>query len=336
MKYIACQKPGLWATGEKEPPQPKPHEAVVQIKKMGICGTDLHAFKGNQAFFNYPRILGHELAGIVVEPPQENSNLKKGDQVAVLPYMNCGKCDACIAGKTNCCQGLQVLGVHVDGGMQEQMALPHTHLIPLNNLSLDAIALVEPLSIGAHALRRAAPKAGQTLLVMGCGPIGVGLIQLAKNKGLQVIALDRDQQRLDYLKMHLEVEGIQAGPKAVEAFKKRTQGKLADVVFDATGNKQAMESGHHFMKHAGTYVLVGLYKDTLCFKHPEIHAKETTLLCSRNATKEDFELVINTLKEGAFPVDQYITHRMDFDEVVTAFEKLYHTNQLLMKALITL
>lgn len=336
MKYISCEKPGLWTAGEKEAPHPKPNEALVEIKKIGVCGTDLHAFKGNQAFFNYPRILGHELAGVVLTPPQEKSALKKGDQVAILPYMHCGKCDACLSKKTNCCQKLQVLGVHLDGGMQEQMALPQTHLISLNTLPLEAIALIEPLSIGAHALQRAATQEGQTIVVMGCGPIGVGIMQLAKNKKINVIALDRDEERLAFVKTHLKVEGVQAGAQAEEAIKSLTQGKRADMVFDATGNQKAMENGHHFMKHGGTYVLVGLYKDILRFKHPEIHAKETTLLCSRNATREDFEWVIDTLKKGAFPVEQYITHRTDFKDVVTHFESLYSTNELLMKAIISL
>ncbi|MGB1021098.1 MAG: zinc-binding alcohol dehydrogenase family protein [Flavobacteriaceae bacterium] len=336
MKYIVCQKPGLWSEGEKESPTPKPNEALVQIKKIGVCGTDLHAFKGNQAFFNYPRILGHELAGVVIEPPKDKTPLKKGDRVAILPYMNCSQCDACHAGKTNCCEKLQVLGVHVDGGMQEQMALPHTHLIPLNTLSLEAIALIEPLSIGAHALRRAAPQAGQTIVVMGCGPIGVGIMQLAKNRGLRVIALDQDEERLNFVKTHLDVEGILAGVKAEDAIKSLTQDKRADMVFDATGNQKAMENGHHFMKHGGTYVLVGLYKDSLSFKHPEIHSKETTLLCSRNATKEDFDWVIDTLQKDNFPVNRYITHQMDFKNVATAFETLYNSNKLLMKAIISL
>ncbi len=336
MKYIRCVEPGKWEKGEKAIPKPQPHEALVQIKKIGICGTDLHAFKGNQAFFEYPRILGHELAGVVQEVPQQESTLKKGDQVAILPYLNCNACVACLDGKSNCCEKLQVLGVHTDGGMQDYMALPQSHLIPLADLSLDAIALIEPLSIGAHALRRAKTQTGNTLLVIGCGPIGIGLMLLAKNKGYRVLALDQDRQRLEFVAQQLKIETIEAGAEATSQIKTLNEGKLADVVFDATGNRSAMESGPQFMRHGGTYVLVGLYKDSLSFKHPELHAKETTLLCSRNATREDFEAVIETLQKKEFPVAQYITHHLEFEDLPKTFENLYNSPKLLIKAIVTL
>lgn len=338
MKYIVCQEPGVWKKKERSIPKIEDDEALIAIKKIGVCGTDLHAFKGNQAFFNYPRILGHELAGIIQKlPSNKTRSFKEGDQVAILPYLNCNACSACLSRKTNCCAHLKVLGVHIDGGMQEQIAVPQSHLIALNELNLEAIALIEPLSIGAHALRRAQLEAKDTLVVMGCGPIGVGIIQLAKNAGFRIIALDIDLKRLQFVEKIVNgIDTVLADDQAVDKIMKLTQGTLADAVFDATGNKRAMERGHHFMKHGGKYILVGLYKDLLSFKHPEIHAKETSLLCSRNATKEDFDWVIQTLKKDAFPVKHYITHQLHFETLIESFESLYKNEDLLIKAMISL
>ena len=338
MKYIVCQEPGVWKKRKRSIPKIENNEALIAIKKIGVCGTDLHAFKGNQAFFNYPRILGHELAGIIQKlPSNEKSRFKEGDQVAILPYINCNECSACLSRKTNCCTDLKVLGIHIDGGMQEQIAVPQSHLIALNNLSLEAIALIEPLSIGAHALRRAQLEAKDTLVVMGCGPIGVGIIQLAKNAGFRVIALDIDLKRLQFVEKIVNgIDTILADNQAVDKIKKLTQGAFADAVFDATGNKRAMEGGHHFMKYGGKYILVGLYKELLSFKHPEIHAKEISLLCSRNSTKEDFDKVIQTLKKEAFPVRHYITHQLHFDTFIESFKSLYKNEELLIKAMISI
>ena len=338
MKYIVCQEPGVWKKRKRSIPKIKDDEALIAIKKIGICGTDLHAFKGNQAFFNYPRILGHELAGIILKLPSlKKSRFKEGDQVAILPYLNCNACNACLSRKTNCCTHLKVLGIHIDGGMQEQIAIPQSHLIALNDLSLEAIALIEPLSIGSHALRRADLETKDTLVVMGCGPIGIGIIQLAKNAGFRVIALDIDFKRLQFVEKIVNgIDTILANNQAVDKIKKLTHGALADAVFDATGNKLAIERGHHFMKYGGKYILVGLYKELLSFKHPEIHAKETTLLCSRNATKEDFDRVIQTLKKEAFPVRHYITHQLHFDTLIESFKSLYKNDELLIKAMISI
>ncbi|MEM9258315.1 MAG: alcohol dehydrogenase catalytic domain-containing protein, partial [Bacteroidota bacterium] len=155
MQYIVCQEPGNFRLGQKLPPKVKPGEALLKIHRVGICGTDLHAYAGNQAFFSYPRILGHELSAEVLEIGENEQGLVPGDRVIIMPYLSCGICIACRQGKTNCCTNIQVLGVHTDGGMQEVISLPTEVLIPAGKLSHDEIAIVEPLAIGAHALRRA-------------------------------------------------------------------------------------------------------------------------------------------------------------------------------------
>ena len=321
MKYIVCEKPGEFVLKEKQAPVRKKGEALLKVTKVGICGTDLHAFAGNQAFFSYPRILGHELATRIAEIDENDKGLKAGDNVVVMPYISCGTCVACSKGKTNCCTSLQVLGIHTDGGMQEHITVPIDILIPAQGLNDNQMALVEPLAIGAHAVRRAQLKAGETIVVMGCGPIGLGLMKFAQIKGAKVIALDMNQKRLDYAK---DVIGINhtvlAGDNAVQKISDITNGDLAAAVFDATGHRGALESGPDYMSHGGRYILVGLSKGELTFTHPAIHAKETSILCSRNAALKDFEHVISILNKGNFPVDSFITHNVDFTEMISNFD----------------
>lgn len=333
MKYIVCEKPGKFVLKEKHAPTRQSGEALLSIKKVGICGTDLHAFAGNQAFFTYPRILGHELAAQVVEIDNNNQGIKAGDNVVVMPYISCGSCIACRNGKTNCCTDIQVLGVHIDGGMQQQIVVPPNVLIPAPKLNDDQMAVVEPLAIGAHAIRRAQLKTGETIVVVGCGPIGIGILKLAQIAGAKVIAIDTNQQRLDYAREKLGVDHIVLGGKdAVEKVSHITDGEMATAVFDATGHQGALESGIDYMAHGGKYILVGLSKGELTFIHPEIHAKETSLLCSRNATLEDFKYVISILEADRFPIDSYITHNVDFTEMINNFQEWLNPDSGVIKA----
>lgn len=335
MNYIVCEKPGLLKIMVKPPPVKRPGEALLRIKKVGVCGTDLHAYGGRQAFFSYPRILGHELAAEILQIEPNDQNLREGDEVVVMPYISCQKCFACRSGKTNCCTAIQVLGVHTDGGMQEQISVPVNLLIPAPGLSTRAMAIVEPLAIGAHALRRAQLQKGETIVVVGCGPIGAGIIILAQQLGARVIAVDTSNARLEYARNHFgAAHVVRGGEGALEKIRELTNGDMAAVVCDATGNKAALESGPAFMAHGGRYVLVGLSIGELVFKHPELHARETTLLCSRNATLQDFENVISLLKSGGFPLDSYITHEVDYREMPARFEDWMDPENGVIKAIV--
>jgi len=319
MKYIVCEKPGEFLLKEKEAPVRKKNEALLRINKVGICGTDLHAYGGNQAFFTYPRILGHELASTVLEIGENPKGIKAGDNVVVMPYVSCGECIACRNGKPNCCTNIKVLGVHADGGMQEQITVPSNILLPANNLTDDQMAIVEPLAIGAHAVRRAAVKKDEIVAVVGCGPIGIGIMKLAQIAGAKVIAIDMNEQRLEYAKQKIGVDYIvKAGERAASEISKITNGDLCTAVFDASGNKFALEACPDYMSHGGRFVLVGLSKGELTYTHPKVHAKEMTLMCSRNATTEDFEHVISVLNQ--FPTESFITHNVPFTDMINHFD----------------
>lgn len=333
MKYIVCEKPGEFILKDKEEPVKVKGEAILKINKVGICGTDLHAYSGNQAFFKYPRILGHELASEVIEIEENDKGIRPGDNVVIMPYVSCNKCISCRSGKTNCCTQMKVLGVHTDGGMQEKISVPISLLIHAPKLNDDDMAIVEPLAIGAHALRRANVQVGETIVVVGCGPIGIGIMKLAQIAGATVIAIDVNQGRLDYAKEKVGVDHVVlAGKDAVEKVMEITNNDLATAVFDASGHKGALEFGHNFMSHGGRYVLVGLSKGEITFEHPAIHAKETTLMCSRNATLEDFEHVISVLENGKFPIDSFITHNVDFGDMIANFDSWLDPNNGVIKA----
>lgn len=319
MKYIICEKPGEFLLKEKENPVRKENEALLQVNKVGICGTDLHAYSGNQAFFTYPRILGHELATEVLEIGENDKKIKVGDKVVIMPYISCGDCISCRNGKTNCCIKIKVLGVHIDGGMQEQISVPVSILLPANHLSDNQMAIVEPLAIGAHAVRRADLKKGEYVVVVGSGPIGIGIAKLAQIEGAKVIVLDMNNDRLEYAKEKIGVDYIiHVDDNPIKQIMEITNGEFATAVFDASGNKTALENGPSYMAHGGRFVLVGLSKGELSYNHPAVHAKEMTLMCSRNATTEDFEHVINIIDQ--FPTDSFITHNVDYSDMISNFD----------------
>lgn len=334
MKYIVCEKPGKFSVKEKEAPIRKEGEALLQINKVGICGTDLHAYAGNQAFFTYPRILGHELASEVLEIGENDRGIKAGDKVVVMPYISDPNSGASRNGKPNCCPNITVLGVHGDGGMQEKITVPADILLKANNLSDNEMAIVEPLAIGAHAVRRAAIQKGEIVVVVGAGPIGIGIMKMAQIAGAKVIAIDMNQDRLKYAKEKIGVDYIvTARDEAVEEVSKITNGDLCNAVFDASGNKYALEACPDYMSHGGRFVLVGLSKGELAYSHPKIHAKEMTLMCSRNATLVDFEYVISIIHK--FPTESFITHDVSFNDMISNFEKWVNPDSGVIKATVS-
>ncbi len=333
MHYIVCQEPGQFAVGEKPEPERKKGEALLKIRRVGICGTDLHAYGGNQPFFKYPRILGHELAGEVVEVDANAQGIEPGDRVVIMPYVSCGICIACRAGKTNCCARLEVLGVHIDGGMQEYLSVRCDLLIRSNDLAYEQLAIVEPLSIGAHAVRRADLHAGENVAVVGCGPIGLGLMKFAQLAGARVIALDVNPDRLAYARDAMAIEQtVQVTDQPVERIRELTRGDMCTAVFDATGNKKALESGIQYLAHGGRYILVGLNKGDLTFHHPSIHAREAAILCSRNATLDDFHHVMRHLPD--FPTASFITHQVPYKEMIGQFDSWLEPETGVIKAMV--
>jgi 2-desacetyl-2-hydroxyethyl bacteriochlorophyllide A dehydrogenase len=309
-------------------------DVLVRIRRVGVCGTDLHIFSGNQPYLSYPRIMGHELSGTVEEAPVD-SVLSAGDTVCILPYLTCGHCNACRQGKSNCCRNIQVLGVHCDGGMTEYLSLPQQFVIKADGISLDEAAMVEFLAIGAHAVRRSEAGARQRVLVVGAGPIGMAVAIFAKLRGAEVTMLDSRSDRLEFCKAHLGIAvTVQTGPDDEERLSALTNGDFFDIVFDATGNAKAMERGFRFVAHGGSYVLVSIVSSDITFSDPEFHKRETTLLGSRNATREDFETVLTAMRSGGIPAKALNTHRLALGDVPGQFRNLLDPAAGVVKALV--
>ena len=308
MRAVICRNPGELEIVQYPVPERKPGEALVRIRRIGVCGTDMHIYQGNQPYFTYPRVMGHELSGEIMEVG-EGSALKPGDPVYILPYLHCGHCIACRAGRTNCCTSLKVLGVHIDGGMCEYLSLPETHLFKADGITLDEAAMVEFLAIGAHAVARAKVSRGSRALVAGAGPIGVGVAIFAGLDGAEVTVLDGREDRLAFSS---RLDGVQhtirVGEGDVERMRDNTGGDFYDVVFDCTGSPKAMERGFGFVAHGGTYVLVSIVQGNISFSDPEFHKRETTLLSSRNATLADFATVMTAMREAQVPTRANKTH----------------------------
>lgn len=334
MRSLVCGSPGAIAVAERPRPSPGRGQVAVRIRRAGVCGTDLHIFEGTQPFLEYPRVIGHELSGEVAERGA-GCTIPVGQPVYVIPYLACGACVACRRGKTNCCQRIGVLGVHIDGGMADYVCVPEGNVAPAEGISLDQAALVEFLAIGAHAIRRAAPRNGDRILVVGAGPIGMGCMLFGKLRGAAVTALDLRQDRLEFCRARLGVDhAVAVSPKAGEVLSELTSGDFFDVVIDATGSAKSMTAGLNWVAHGGTYVLVGVVRETIGFSDPEFHKRETSLLGSRNATAEDFSTVVEAMRRGLAPAEAFVTHRASLDAAPAGFPAWIRPESGVIKALI--
>ena len=334
MYAIVCREPGHLALEERPEPERQPDEVLVQIKRVGICGTDFHIYEGLHPYLDYPRVMGHELSAEVLEAPA-SSGLTTGQLVIVNPYLSCGACHACRSGKPNCCMRIAVLGVHRDGGMCERLSLPPGNLHPAGDLTADAAATIEFLAIGAHGVRRSGLGGGTRTLVVGAGPIGVGAAIFAKIAGGVVTVMDRDSGRLASAgKLTGAAGSILADEGAADAIAAATDGDGFDVVIDATGNRASMENGFRYVAHGGTYLLLSVVRDDIAFADAEFHKREMTLLGSRNALKADFDHVVASIAAGAVPVDQLITHRTTLAGAVTDLPRWATDKRGLVKTMI--
>ena len=336
MKTMVLDEPGHFRqTDTPEPDGPTPDEALVRVRRVGICGTDLKAFEGKMPFLEYPRILGHELGVEIVELGDQTSGLSVGDIVSIEPYLNCGHCIACRRGKTNCCTSLRVLGVHTDGGMREYIKVPAHKLHKSEKLSVDQLALVETLVIGAHAVQRAQPEPEEFVLVVGAGPIGLTVVEAAKASGAQLIIMDVSQGRLDFAQQQLGVEyAVKADDNAIEQLMDITAGDMPTQVYDATGNVRAMNRSFEFVASGGKLVFVGLVKDDVTFHDPEFHRREMTVMSSRNGTASDFKWVIDKVESGAINTTPWITHRASFEDMIGQFPSWLDPANGVIKAMV--
>ena len=335
VQRLICIRPGVLELQDQPAlPPPPAGWANVSIKAVGICGTDYHIFEGKHPFLAYPRVMGHELSGII-SAAGRGVALATGTKVIINPYLACGKCHACAQDKPNCCMAIEVFGVHRDGGMCSELQVPAQNLYPAGELSLRDAATVEFLAIGAHAVRRSRPQAAQKALIVGIGPIGLGVAIFARIAGLDVSLLDTSAERLNFARDELGFSStIVATDATARDVQDITNGNGFDIVFDATGNARSIESGFAHVAHGGSYVLVSVVRDAISFADPEFHKREMTLIGSRNATREDFDKVVAAILAGNVPLDKLITHRTRLENMPQDMARWAQDKRGLIKAII--
>ena len=338
MKALRLTEPGqLEFIQTPEPAPPEAGQALVRVLRTGICGTDLHAYRGKQPFFTYPRILGHELAVEVlsVGAGTEEPKVSPGDLCCVEPFLNCGQCPACRRGKTNCCESLKTLGVHTDGAMQERYVLPAHKLHRAPELRPEQLATVEPLCIGSHAVWRAQPETGDSLLVIGAGPIGLAVVEAARALGVEPLMMEVSASRLAFCEKTVKLRTVDARREAKEQLRALLGGELPRIIIDCTGNKQSMEGCFDLIAHGGKVVYVGIHLGDLSFYNPNYHAREVTLMSSRNATAWDFQRVLDNLRTGRSSSDYWLGANTPPEAVPATFPQWLDVEAGLIKPVIT-
>jgi 2-desacetyl-2-hydroxyethyl bacteriochlorophyllide A dehydrogenase len=339
MKAIQLEAPKvLRRIDVGEPAAPGPSEALVRVHRVGICGTDISGYLGKMPFFSYPRVPGHELGVEVLAVGDGVTNVKAGDRCSVEPYMNCGKCRPCQKGSTNCCENLKVLGVMMDGGMTERMLVPARKLHPANKLTVEQCALVETLAIGCHAVNRGNPAAGESVLIIGAGPIGLSVSEFTRLAGTRTIFMDLSEPRLKFVREGMRIPDtiLAKGDRSdIEKLNQLTGGDLPTLVIDATGNNQSMSQALNYCGFTGRVVFVGLTQAEVSFPHaPVMHRRELTLLASRNALPDDFTRIIKLIEDGRIDTRPWISHQANFDEMISAFPAWIKPETGVIKAIV--
>lgn len=334
MLSVVLAAPGRLDLVERpEPPAPMSGEALVAVRRVGICGTDHHAFAGRQNFIHYPCVLGHELAVEVLALGPDVTHVEVGDLCSVLPYMSCGSCDSCLRGRTNSCERLEVLGVTREGGLQERMVVPAALLFPGEGLQPDQLALVETLGIGWHAMRRGRPEAGDRALVLGAGPIGLAVAQALREFTDQVVIADLAPARRDFAESQgLTTVPVEAG--LIGSPPELFDGQRPTLVFDATGHRASMESALRHTATGGRVVFVGHTRGQISIDNPTFHARELEVMASRNATADDWHDVVKRVRTGQLDALSWINHRASLESIVEDLPSLVEETGAVVKTVV--
>lgn len=321
MKSLVIDEPGRFHFEDRPEPAQAAGHALLRVRGIGLCGTDLSTFRGRNPLVSYPRVPGHEIAATVEDPGSGAPEwLRAGVNVAVSPYSNCGRCASCRRGRANACQFNETLGVQRDGAMTGLISVPHARLIEAAGLSLRALGLVEPLSVGFHAARRGRVTASDVVAVFGCGGVGVGAIAGANARGARVIGVDVDDAKLDLARQMGAAHTIHSGRESLhEALLNFSDGFGPDVIIEAIGSAETFRAAVDEVAWTGRVVYIGYAKEPVTYETRWFVQKELDILGSRNAQAEDFAAVIDTMRQGTFPVEAAISHTFTFADAGEAF-----------------
>jgi threonine dehydrogenase-like Zn-dependent dehydrogenase len=322
MKAFVISEPGKTAFVEKEKPAPAAGEVLLRVRVAGYCGSDLNTFRGLNPLVKYPRTPGHELAGIIeARGSGVPDEWRTGLEVTLSPYTNCGKCSACRQGRFNCCRNNETLGVQREGGFTEFIAVPWQKLFRSPKLSLAELALVEPLTVGFHAADRGRVSERDTVLVFGCGAIGLGAIAGAARHGARVVAVDINDTKLQLAKKCGANSTVNSQNQSLhDELQRLTGGEGPEVAIEAVGLPQTFRAAVEEVCFAGRVVYIGYAKKPVEYETKFFVQKELDILGSRNATSADFNAVIEMLDAKKFPVCEVITKTVPFAESGTALQ----------------
>lgn len=321
MKALMITAASQTALTDIPEPVPTAGEVKIRVRRVGLCGSDLSTFRGQNAMAPFPRIPGHEIGGEIVETGNGVTSCATGDRVVVLPYTECGGCAACRNGRANACEHNQTLGVQRDGALCAFITVPQSKVIVCNNLGYDHLALVEPLSVGMHVARRAGVDVGEDVVVFGCGVIGLGAIAAAAGKGGKVVAVDIDDRKKDI--------ALACG---ADRFFNSRESSLADlgvsldggrgpaVVIEAAGVADTYRAAIDLVAYTGRVAYVGYAKKDVAYDTGLFVKKELAILGARNATLRDFTGVLHLLEKGHYPLDRLITGAYPLEEAGKALE----------------
>lgn len=320
MQAYAIKDLNLVQPIEIEEPRMGISDVLIEIHYIGLCGSDLNSYRGLMPFVKLPRIPGHEISGIVLDKGASvPETIQVGDKVTVSPYTKCGVCPACRAGRDNCCQYNQTLGVQREGALTERISVPFEKVFVSETLSLEELALVEPLSVGYHGANRGSVSEIDTVLVLGCGTIGMGALCAAVRKGATVIALDIDDAKLNQAKKfgaHYTINTLKQNPR--EEIDKITNSEGVSIAIEAAGTPVTFNMALDLVAFAGRIVSIGYSKNETGIKTQLLVSKELNVYGSRNALRV-FPSVINMFEKKEHPFTDIITKVFDFDQVPEAF-----------------
>lgn len=305
MKAVSLIGTGEARVVETREPEKSPGELLLKVEMVGLCGTDLNSFRGKNPLVTYPRIIGHEIAATVVEG---STAIPSGARVTVSPYTSCGSCASCYRGRFNACKGNQTFGVQRDGALTQWITLPEEKVYPSASLSLKELCLVEPLTVGVHAVARGRVTAGDTVVVFGCGGVGLGAIAGAAFRGARTIAVDLDDTKLETARAAGATELIHSSREDFRTrLRELTDGHGPDVVIEAIGLPETFRAAVEEVAFTGRVVYIGYAKEPIAYETKLFVQKELDILGSRNALPQDFREVIAMLEAGRFPVDRAVS-----------------------------
>jgi len=322
MKTFTIVEPGKYLFRESEVPVCGKEEVLVRMVRMGLCGSDLSTWRGLNPLVSYPRSVGHEISGIIQDTGAEvPDNILPGMHTTLIPYTSCGKCLPCAKGRTNACEFNQTMGVQREGASSEYIVVPWKKLILSEKLSVDQLVLVEPISVGFHAVSRGEVSPDDTVAVIGCGMIGLGAIAGSAAITDRTFAIDIAENKLDLARKMGARAVIHSSHDDVHAkLLELTEGRGPDVIIEAVGLPATFRQAVDIVGFSGKVVYIGYAAEEVAYDTKLFVMKELDIRGSRNALQEDFDSVVSVLETSQLPVNEIITQKFHFPEMGDAFQ----------------